>query len=194
MIVGSILLVLVAAGLLVTGLVLGSDEFFYSSIVGSVIAALALIVGVRQAAAIQAEDDDFDVRPGAPPDLTEAVFAARPVEFASVSGARVPRQQAGADFAADSDAVPAADAEGDEIPPDEPPAQQVTEAEAALVARLGSEVLVVDGRPRYHIPACLHLLGREYERLPVGEAVGLGFTPCGHCKPDRVLLAGAPGV
>ena len=60
------------------------------------------------------------------------------------------------------------------------------------MARLRAEVAVIDGRPRYHLVECLHLLGREVERLPVMEAVELGFSPCGQCEPATVLLAGVP--
>ena len=48
---------------------------------------------------------------------------------------------------------------------------------------------VIDGRPRYHLAGCLHLLGRTVERLPAIEAVELGFTPCGQCEPVTGLLA-----
>jgi hypothetical protein len=82
--------------------------------------------------------------------------------------------------------------EPDEDPSDEPPAQHTPREDAALIARLPAEVLVVDGRPRYHVPACRHLAEREYEPLPVAEAVELGFTPCGWCQPDTVLLGGTP--
>ena len=61
--------------------------------------------------------------------------------------------------------------------------------DVARVARLTIEVLVVDGRPRYHLAGCIHLLGRQSEPLPVGEAIELGFTPCGLCEPDSALLA-----
>ena len=50
---------------------------------------------------------------------------------------------------------------------------------------------MVDGRPRYHLADCAHLLGREHEPLPVAEAVELGFTPCARCAPDTALLADA---
>jgi hypothetical protein len=79
----------------------------------------------------------------------------------------------------------------DEDPPDEPAAQLVPAADAARVARMSTNVLVIDGRPRYHQPGCVHLLGRESEALPVSEAVQLGFTPCSLCEPDSALLAEA---
>jgi hypothetical protein len=82
----------------------------------------------------------------------------------------------------------------DEDPPDEPSAQIVSPANAARVAMLSTDVLVVDGRPRYHVVGCVHLHGRETEPLPVGEAVELGFTPCALCEPDSALLADARRV
>ena len=82
----------------------------------------------------------------------------------------------------------------DEDPPDEPAAQLVPAADAARVARMSTHVLVIDGRPRYHLPGCVHLLGRESEALPVSEAAQLGFTPCSLCEPDSALLAEARRV
>jgi hypothetical protein len=82
-------------------------------------------------------------------------------------------------------------APGPAEPADEPVAQPVTLADSALVARLHTEVQVVDGRPRYHLIDCPHLFGKEYEPMPVSEALGLGFTPCGSCCPDTLLLAEA---
>ncbi|MFI6236008.1 hypothetical protein ACIBD9_20830 [Micromonospora sp. NPDC050784] len=74
---------------------------------------------------------------------------------------------------------------------DEPAAQQITAAEAARVAQLLDAVEVVDGRPRYHLDSCPHLVGWQPETLPVAEAVELGFTPCAHCAPATALLADA---
>ena len=59
------------------------------------------------------------------------------------------------------------------------------------VARLDAEVLVVDGRPRYHLADCPHLIGRLTEPLPANEAVELGFSPCGLCRPVDRLVAQA---
>ncbi len=87
-----------------------------------------------------------------------------------------------------------ADILDEDDPPDEPAAQYVSPADAARVARMTADVLVIDGRPRYHLGGCVHLLGRESEPLPVGEAVELGFSPCGRCEPDSALLADARRV
>jgi hypothetical protein len=76
-------------------------------------------------------------------------------------------------------------------PDDEPLPQAVRPADAVRVARMSAEVLVVDGRPRYHMADCRHLLGRLTEPLPVGEAVELGFSPCGLCRPVDRLVARA---
>jgi hypothetical protein len=86
------------------------------------------------------------------------------------------------------------DDDDDDDPPGEPAAQQVSAADAARVARMSNEVLVVDGRPRYHLVGCTHLAGRDSEPLPVHEAVELGFTPCSRCEPDSALLAQARRV
>ena len=73
----------------------------------------------------------------------------------------------------------------------------ITVADAALggdavrVARMDAEVLVVDGRPRYHLADCRHLVGRLTEALPAAEAVELGFSPCGLCRPVDRLVAQA---
>ncbi|MGH3749048.1 MAG: hypothetical protein ACRDT8_16795, partial [Micromonosporaceae bacterium] len=75
----------------------------------------------------------------------------------------------------------------EEDPKDEPPVQRRPKRVAATVARLQADVFVIDGRPRYHVAGCVHLLGRESEALPVYEAVDLGFTPCGLCEPDTAL-------
>ncbi|MDG4805301.1 hypothetical protein O7634_00830 [Micromonospora sp. WMMD1120] len=93
-----------------------------------------------------------------------------------------------------SPAPPVADAAGDVFDgrgslADEPAEQPVTVAEAARVARLLDDVEVVDGRPRYHLDTCPHLVGRQPETLPVAEAVELGFTPCALCAPATALLA-----
>jgi hypothetical protein len=76
-------------------------------------------------------------------------------------------------------------------PADEPPPQAIRPVDAVRVARMTAEVLVVDGRPRYHLADCPHLVGRLTEPLPAAEAVELGFSPCGMCRPVDRLVAQA---
>ncbi|WP_213453991.1 hypothetical protein [Rhizomonospora bruguierae] len=227
MIVGSLLLILVAVGLLVFGLAQGSSALLVGSIVASLLAAVALVVGARQAAAARAgardepfpgghapEDEDADgpvVQPAGPSrstqpvgdtgepsigDQAEAYLNGRGFER---SGSQPEAQRAGYPAAAGEQrgtaTIPAQEAPAEEADPaDEPEPQQVPAGDAARVARMSTEVLVVDGRPRYHVGGCVHLLGRAAEPLPVSEAVELGFTPCGLCEPDSALLADARRV
>jgi hypothetical protein len=79
--------------------------------------------------------------------------------------------------------------EADDDPPDEPGIEKVSLGELARIAGREDEVVVVDGRPRYHVTTCTHLVAREWEGLPVSEAAELGFTPCDRCRPVTALLA-----
>nr|WP_296075674.1 hypothetical protein [uncultured Actinoplanes sp.] len=284
----SLLLILVAVTLLVLGLTGGSSNLLISSIVASLLAAVALVIGARQAAgARRAAEQPAPGFPPGPQPAPAAEFAAEP-EFAEAVREDLPPRDAA--FAADSatarrdtvqfepvaepaqgdlsadepmaaahrpagpdpdydraaeainaarsgnagrgedvarggnggngdaarggDAgrdedlvrdghagrrdVPAED-EADEFaeadaddPEDEPLPQAVRPADAVKVARLDAEVLVVDGRPRYHMADCSHLVGKLTEPIPVNEAVELGFSPCGLCRPvDRLVAATA---
>ena len=205
MIVGSLLLILVAVTLLVAGLAKGSSGLLISSIAASLLAAIALVVGARQAAAARAggaylgPPDDEPVRvdfgataaAGEPDDGVIYDVVDDPVENVSPaeSAPTMPVQaQSDPDYDDHDDGY-----DEDEDPPDEPAAQYVSPDVAARVAGLSSEVFVIDGRPRYHLPSCVHLLDRVSEALPVAEAVELGFSPCSLCEPDSALLAGARG-
>lgn len=306
MIVGSLLLILVAVTLLVLGLADGSSPLLVGSIGASLLAAIALVIGARQAAAARAaaegyledgvggdrDGDEVDsqrrrrsgayadrgevpdqrvgasrgasagamtgVRPataGAPPMAPpapppmEAPTSGVPGQYGTPARSGVPGQygtpgeygtpaqsgvpgQYGTPARADQDEFgdeitddhhrdsdlagnrresdpvgdlrdsdlagvndhDLADLDDDDDPPDEPAPQAVSAADAARVARMSADVLVIDGRPRYHLAGCVHLLGRESEPLPVGEAVELGFTPCSLCEPDSALLADARRV
>jgi hypothetical protein len=303
-IVGSLLLILVAVTLLVLGLADGSSPLLVGSIGASLLAAIALVIGARQAAAARAGTEDYledgvggvrdgdevesqrrrrsgayaergelpdqrvgasrgagagamtgvmpamagpPMAPPAPPPM-DAPANGVPGQYGTPARSGVPGQygppaQPG-DYGAPAQPgvpgqygapVPAEfDEFGDEItddhhrdselagmrrdsdlagnrhdsdladvdddvdvdddPPDEPAPQAVSAADAARVARMAADVLVIDGRPRYHLAGCVHLLGRESEPLPVGEAVELGFTPCSLCEPDSALLADARRV
>ena len=218
MIAASLVLILGAVALLVLGLVNGSSGLLVGSIGTSLLAAVALVVGVRQAASSRslaelegAEQFDGDedgwtyqapqregpVRASVPPRgpqrldgwADEPAREREPIERAALERTAL--------VAVPSQILHDNDAEGypeDEDPPDEPVAQRVSASDAARVARMTKDVLVIDGRPRYHVAGCVHLLGRPFEPLPVGEAVELGFTPCGLCEPDSALLADARRV
>jgi hypothetical protein len=122
-------------------------------------------------------------------------------DYGDVAGRTSSGQAAGPASPEDPDETPvAARADADdefgepdpEDPDDEPLPQAVRPADAVRMARLDAEVLVVDGRPRYHLADCAHLVGRLTEDLPVVEAVELGFSPCGLCRPvDRLVAAAA---
>jgi hypothetical protein len=93
--------------------------------------------------------------------------------------------------AADAPAGTTRDASGGAVevdPPDEPGIESAQLGDLARVAGRDDEVLVVDGRPRYHVTGCAHLTDRESEGLPVSEAAELGFTPCARCAPVATLL------
>jgi hypothetical protein len=228
---GSLLLILVAVVMFGVGLAQGSNAFMVMSIAASLLAAILVVLGIRQAAAARAAlgrrapeaeglgteatgpsaDDrsrtDLPREPGrrrsegtvygreaapaggeaAPAGgeaATEVMVADEPEEV-SIPGQATGTRHLEFDLEQDTD---------DEDPPDEPAAQLVTPADADRVSRMSAQVLVVDGRPRYHQAGCVHLLGRESEPLPVSEAVELGFTPCSLCEPDSALLAEARRV
>jgi hypothetical protein len=252
-IVSSLLLILVAVTLLVFGLGSGSSVLLVCSIAASLLAAVALVVGARQAAAARAgtgySDDEWSPRAGdedgervrhhrstaraheprrrraagwatgeSPTTVVEPLEATpqghgtyRPAAADAYERTRVadPRGSDATDlgdsdlgrpgYGRDGVAHAGAgfdddDHDDESDPADEPAAQVVPAADAARVARMSAPVLVIDGRPRYHAPGCVHLSARESEPLPVSEAIELGFTPCGLCEPASALLADAGRV
>jgi hypothetical protein len=208
-IVASLLLIVVAVVLLVTGLINGSSGMLVGSIGTSLLAAVALVVGARQAAANRAEadygDEDEQDESDAYEEPVSRSWSAREESRESIREPEQPARSRVAERVAErvepgGVTIPAqggaalSDLDDDEDPPDEPVAQRVLPADAARIARMSTEVLVIDGRPRYHVAGCVHLLGRPHEPLPVNEAVELGFSPCGLCEPDSALLADARRV
>ncbi|MFV2086939.1 hypothetical protein [Micromonospora sp. LOL_021] len=184
MIVASLVLILVAVTLLVLGLASGSSLLLVGSIVASLLAAVALVVGARQAAA--ARSGDVRASPFDPEPVPRPEFGVDPdpdQRAGQRSSGAVGRQPTG----------PSDDQRGggetDDDPPDEPAVEETGETDHARLAGLDADVIVVDGRPRYHRASCLHLVARDGEPLAVREALELGFTPCGLCQPNRTLLA-----
>ncbi|MFV2019753.1 hypothetical protein [Micromonospora sp. LOL_023] len=227
MIVASLLLILVAVTLLVLGLASGSSMLLVGSIVASLLAAVALVAGARQAAAARSAslDPDGGVAPETYPGLADpdsrwhvavgphgGVGGAEPPHQAPPAhpapsassphpAAPIARQSTGpvGDLSAAEPDDPVESASGataaaDGDPPDEPAAEEMAGPDVERLSQVDADVVVVDGRPRYHRADCVHLLARQGEPLPVREALELGFTPCSLCEPNRVLLAQAGRV
>jgi hypothetical protein len=238
--VASLVLIVVAVVLLGYGLLDGSNTYLVGSIMASLLAALALVVGSRRGdgraaveAAVEAEKAEARSRrrPARDEELVGAGArssaggrVAPPVEEYDDYDGEIPTRdtelidlgpRGGVPAQSDGRAAPVEehphgagvdpddeyddydeddDVDDEDDPEDEPPPQRVSAADAARVAQLDTDVLVCDGRPRYHLPGCVHLLGRDNEPLPVSEAVELGFTPCSLCEPDSALLARARRV
>jgi hypothetical protein len=190
MIVASLLLILVAVTLLVLGLTGGSSGLLISSIVASLLAAVTLVIGARQAAGLRRSRAD---QPGTlesdPPERSFAESDLRGSE--QLEGEESQSAPTGdAPFVTQSISEPVDEPVDEAVPADdEPEPQIVTPTEAVRVAQLDAEVLVVDGRPRYHLADCPFLAGRDPEPIGVNEAVELGFSPCGICRPVDRLAA-----
>lgn len=60
-------------------------------------------------------------------------------------------------------------------------------AAAAVVEDSVAGVLVVPGRPRYHVDGCRYLVDKQVEERSVATARSEGLTNCGVCDPDGVL-------
>jgi hypothetical protein len=72
-----------------------------------------------------------------------------------------------------------------------PETRPVTPEEIAAVATSGlaGAVLVVEGRPRYHVAGCRYLTGKDATEVEVSAARADGFTACGVCRPDASLAS-----
>lgn len=177
----SLFLVLASAALLVAGLVNASHRLIWASIAASVLAALCLAISVLQRRGSAPAVGSADSEEGGP-----GRHHARGREQQTGVGGLL-----GTDAAEQTAAIPPGEPEPPySDPPGEPPEEDASAADALRVAGLDAEqarVVVVDGRPRYHLPDCPHLAGKDTVPLSVGEAREAGFTPCSLCKPDTTL-------
>ena len=197
MIVVSGILVVVAAVLLVIGLVRGDDDggttFVYASIAVSIVSAILLLVSVflRRGEDVPAESGESATdrpSPFAPSsgDQSEGVTAVIPGGRTRPGAEPTPaRRVPPAPVAPTAEADTAAFAASPEpaSAPDEPAAAPAAPAPAA------GEVLVVEGRPRYHVEGCRYLAGKEASPRSLAAARAEGFSACGVCKPDKVAAA-----
>ncbi|MCW2600783.1 MAG: hypothetical protein JWM02_2612, partial [Frankiales bacterium] len=148
MIVISGALVLVALVLLVIGLIGPSLGFVYASIAVSLASFGFLIVGIlqRRKEDLPVADDDLA--------LTEGVTAIIP---ATAGTSRFKGESAPAAASA-------------------PAAVAVAVPAPAPVEAVAGKVLVVAGRPRYHVAGCRYLTGKDAEWVEVAVAREEGFT------------------
>ena len=163
-----LLLVLAAFGLLVLALASGTTGWAWGSVALSVAAAVVLVLD-------WARRRRRDAAAGAGGRAGEAKTADTTVASAGANS--------GPDDAA-AEAVPESDSGRSRR---EPAEEDTDTADLLVVAGLTDEVLVVDERPRYHLPSCEWARGHPTMPLPVREARELGFTPCALCTPDAVL-------
>jgi hypothetical protein len=153
-------LVLVALVLLVLGLTMSDLEFVYGSIAVSLVSFVFLIIGILQRRGEQPA-------PATPEVSTAGAAGAAPAPDAvPVRGGGAKRGSAGP--------VPVVE----DVTTDE----DLDEDEWG-----GGAVLIVPGRPRYHVDGCRYLTGKDVEEIDVLDAREDGFTPCGVCKPDLAL-------
>jgi hypothetical protein len=177
-------LVLVAAVLLVLGIV-SSITLVYAAIGLSLVSAVFLLVGVFQRPPLTEGASPA----GDEPARAVPVRMAKPQEPGPEPEAvHEEPVQAAADYDDQYDDCADVDAAAD-YPLEDANADFERRAEAT-----GADVLVISGRPRYHLGGCEYVEGHhEAERLDIVEARELGFTPCGVCRPNETLALSAAG-
>ena len=165
MIVISGALVLVALVLLVLGLTMQDLNFVYGSIAVSLVSFVFLVIGILQ-------------RRGEQPVAATAGPEVRDDSAAAPSQDPAPTEPVAVPVSRGSRRAPAPVV-------DEAPEEDDAYDDEELGA--GGAVLVVPGRPRYHVGGCRYLTGRAAEEIDVLDARAEGFTACGVCKPDAAL-------
>jgi hypothetical protein len=168
-------LVLVALVLLVLGLTRTDLDFVYGSIGVSLVSFVFLVIGILQRRGESSSSDAPQVTQGGDPSEQEPDKD----KDAATAGSGRPAPQfvpaASSAKAGTTGSVPVVDEDLDDDDEELEPG--------------GGPVLVVPGRPRYHVEGCRYLSGRSPEEIDVLDAQDDGFTPCGVCKPDEALEA-----
>jgi hypothetical protein len=157
-------LVLVALVLLVLGLTMQDLTFVYGSIGVSLVSFVFLVIGILQRRGEQPQPAS------AAADVRDDSAPAPQAEPVPVPAARTAARRSSASR--------------QEVLQDSEDAPQATEH-----AQAAGTVLIVPGRPRYHVEGCRYLSGKQVDEVDVLDARGDGFTACGVCKPDAVLEA-----
>ena len=181
MIVISGALVLLAAVLLVLGII-SSITLVYVAIGLSLVSAAFLLAGVFQRPVLVVSGGSSSAEDDLPPAPVRMAKLKEPTRVAAVAEPEpesVPER---------SDAFDDVDSAAD-YPLEAASADLEKRAEST-----GADVLVISGRPRYHLGGCEYVNGHEEsEPLDIVEARELGFTPCGVCRPNETLALSASG-
>jgi hypothetical protein len=185
-------LVLVAAVLLVLGII-SSITLVYAAIGLSIVSAVFLLVGVFQRPAPASEphesESDGTRRQASRRDDEESGRPAKPP--VKMSKAAEPESEEPDEPTGHIDLVDIEDS--DEVAADFPLEKTNADFESRSGAT-GADVLVISGRPRYHVGGCEYVEGNDdSEPLELNEARELGFTPCGACRPNETLARSAAG-
>ena len=171
MIVISGALVLVALILLVIGLIGSTLTFVYASIAVSLASFAFLIFGI-----LQRRKEILPPSAGAGVSLSkEASAPGGPA--VTVGNIAFPRSVSPSDVYA---------------PPVTAAAPVAAEDDGRPVAT--GTVLVVAGRPRYHVAGCRYLAGKDAEPVNAADARHEGFTACGVCQPDAATVKAPANV
>jgi hypothetical protein len=172
-------LVLVALVLLVLGLTMQDLAFVYGSIAVSLISFVFLVVGILQRRGDQpATADGPEVSEGS--GTADEQDASAAASTSSGSGAATPEPVL-APSLRKGGSVRAAGPDGDEPDDDE-----LLDDDLDEEYEVGATVLVVPGRPRYHVAGCRYLNGKAAEEVDLAEAREQ-YSACGVCKPDQIL-------
>ena len=191
----TVILLLVAVGLLVAALSTGRIALAWGSVALSAVVAAMIVARWRR------RRDAPDIEPVAlldnePVDVTyvDPLFGpaqdAAPVEQPPPPAPVIAGEQVGPVAASAASAGSdhgAKDAEPADAETAEPGEEDTDAADLLVVYELDDQVLVVDEHPRYHLTRCPWPDHSRAERLPVREARELGFTPCDRCRPDTAL-------
>lgn len=190
MIIASFVLVVVAIGLLVAGILLPQMLFIYVSIGLSALAALLLGAGAfrrrdelvraeqeREPAAAAREREPAASRSGA-----AASSGGWPTRAPQPASARAPQQASAGSAGAGSAGAGAAGA-----------ATATWSAEPTSDVPDDAQVWVVPGWRKYHLPGCRQLRRQQAEEISYAEATEQGYTMCASCMPDTALAARGRG-
>jgi hypothetical protein len=191
----TVVLLLVAVGLLIAAVGTGHLALAWVSVALSAVVATLIVMRWRRHRAepeaepvVLLDDEPADALPGDKPD--DPVLGAGSGEPSPQPGSVTGTEHVDPVQAMGS-ATPDQGAEDSEVGEEgesgEPGEEDTDAADLLVVYELTDEVLVVDEHPRYHLTRCAWPAHERAERLPVREARELGFTPCDRCRPDAAL-------